>query len=98
MERPAMVLLKTSFDPRWRVTVDGNPAEPQMIAPSFVGVTVPSGRHRVTFTYEPFPRYDVLLLLGAAALLGLAYADRRRLLRASKDGATPPEVGPRVGA
>lgn len=86
LERPAMVLLKTSFDPRWQVRVDGEPAAPQMIAPSFVGVTVPSGRHAVAFVYEPFPRYDVLLLLGGATLLGLVYAERLRLRRRTSSG------------
>jgi hypothetical protein len=81
LERPAMVLVKTSFDPRWQVSVDGEPAEPEMIAPSFVGVAVPPGRHAVAFVYEPFPRYDVLLLLGGVTLVGLLYAERRRLLR-----------------
>jgi hypothetical protein len=71
-ERPAMVMLKASFDPRWQVTVDGIPVEPEMIAPSFVGRTVPAGEHVVRFTYEPFPRYDLLLLVGATTLVGIA--------------------------
>ncbi len=70
-DRPSMVMLKTSFDPRWQVTVDGETAEPEMIAPSFVGASVPAGEHTVTFTYEPFPRYDVMLLIGAVTLLFL---------------------------
>ncbi|HEY8114904.1 MAG TPA: hypothetical protein VIH70_00670, partial [Actinomycetota bacterium] len=69
--RPAMVMLKASFDPRWQVTVDGTALAPEMIAPSFVGRTVPAGRHVVRFVYEPFPRYDILLTLGALTLLGL---------------------------
>jgi len=89
-DRPVMLVLKASFDPRWQVTVDGGPAEPQMIAPSFVGRTVPAGEHTVVFTYEPFPRYDVLLLLGAATLAALAFGPgwlegrrRRRLEQAA---------------
>ena len=82
LERPGMVVLKTSFDPRWQVTIDGEPAEPQMIAPSFVGRAVPAGRHEVVFSYEPFPRYDALLLIGAltfiALLLGPGWLRRRR--------------------
>ena len=54
------------------VTVDGIPVEPEMIAPSFVGRTVPAGEHVIRFVYEPFPRYDLLLLFGAATLVGLA--------------------------
>jgi hypothetical protein len=76
-----MVMLKASFDPRWQVTVDGIPVEPEMIAPSFVGRTVAAGEHVVRFVYEPFPRYDLLLLLGAATLVGLAVLPGRRSRR-----------------
>jgi hypothetical protein len=72
LDRPAMVMLKTSFDPRWQVRVDGVAVEPQMIAPSFVGRVVPAGRHVVRFEYVPYPRYDLLLLVGAATLAVLA--------------------------
>jgi hypothetical protein len=82
-DRPAMVMLKASFDPRWQVSVDGIAAAPEMIAPSFVGRTVPAGRHVVRFVYEPFPRYDLLLTLGAVTLLGLALLPGRIARRRS---------------
>ena len=41
--RPAVVMLKATYHPRWKVTVDGKPAKTQMLAPSFVGVAVPAG-------------------------------------------------------
>jgi hypothetical protein len=69
--RPAMVVLKSSFDPRWQVIVDGVPLGPQMVAPSFVGRTVPPGLHTLVFRYQPFPSYDVLLSIGALAFLVL---------------------------
>jgi hypothetical protein len=97
MTREAAVMLKTSFDPRWQVTVDGEPADPFMIAPSFVAVLVPPGEHRVSFTYEPFPRYDVMLLVGALAL-GLLFAGPS-YLRRRRDHATarePAGDGPRA--
>jgi hypothetical protein len=104
MERPAMVVLKTSFDPRWRVTIDGVPAEPQVIAPSFVGRAVPAGRHRVVFTYEPFPRYDLLLLLAPIVLVALALGPRyvgRRTRPSDPEspvaGSETEDVGPPLG-
>jgi Gpi18-like mannosyltransferase len=71
-ERPAIVVLKSSFDPRWTATVDGSPAEPMMIAPSLVGVDVPAGQHTVAFRYEPYDRYPLLGGIGLVALLTLA--------------------------
>jgi hypothetical protein len=75
--RPAAVILKASFDNRWRVTVDGEEVEPQMFAPSLVGRSVPAGLHDVSFEYVPFPRYDALLGIGVATFLALAFFSRR---------------------
>jgi hypothetical protein len=93
-DRPSFVMLKTSFDPRWQVTLDGEPVDPEMIAPSFVGMSVPAGEHVVTFEYEPFPRYDVLLLLGALTVFGLWFVPRwLRRRRAARPAAAPGEPG-----
>jgi len=69
--RAAVVLLRSSYDPRWKVLVDGVAVEPQMIAPSFVGVAVSPGTHAVLFHYQPYPRYPLLFGLGAMTLVGL---------------------------
>jgi hypothetical protein len=98
MRRPAAVILKASFDNRWRVTVDGRAVDAQMFAPSLVGRIVPPGRHEVTFEYVPFPRYDLLLLVGAATFALLRLGPSRlarvggsteRLSR--REGETEPE-------
>jgi hypothetical protein len=75
-ERTAMVALKASFDPRWRVTVDGKSEPPQMIGPSFVGREVPAGIHTVVFQYRPYSHYLLLWVVGALALLALALGPR----------------------
>jgi hypothetical protein len=106
--RPAVVMLKTTFEPRWRVTVDGVEVPPQMIAPSFVARTVPAGRHSIEFRYVPFPAYPQLLALGLLTLAGLQFGPRlwrrfggRLLIRLEKwaaeqgDGdGPPPPTGP----
>jgi hypothetical protein len=91
MDRPAAVILKASFDNRWRVTLDGRELEPQMFAPTFVGRLVPPGRHEIAFEYVPFPRYDLLLLIGAATFVALLIAQRRR--GASPAAAEMPSAG-----
>jgi hypothetical protein len=84
-DRPAMVILKASFDPRWQVIVDGVPLAPQMVAPSFVGRTIPAGSHSIVFRYKPFPFYDVLFPMGVLAFLSLWFGPgwwaRRRSAR-----------------
>ncbi len=93
-DRPAFVLLKASFDPRWQVTVDGVPVEPEMIAPSFVGHGVAPGEHVVRFVYEPFPRYDLLLLVGGLCLVGLAVVPRWLARRRAGPARTHPGTVP----
>lgn len=77
LSRPGVVMLKASFDPNWRATVDGKPVETQMLAPSFVGVPVPAGQHTIEFKYQSFKWTWVLVLFGALALIALAIVPRR---------------------
>src|SRR5215211_5005123 len=79
--RPAVALLKATYDRRWHATVDGLPAKAEMMAPSLVGVEIPAGRHVVEFKYEPYGAYPLLLTLGALTLLALALFPRRDDLR-----------------
>jgi len=94
--RAAVVMLKTTFEPRWHVTVDGVDVPPQMIAPDFVGRTVPPGRHTISFRYVPFPDYPQLLTLGVLALVGLQFAPaaaepaRRRFRQVFKEWSSRP--------
>jgi Bacterial membrane protein YfhO len=70
--RPSWVMLKESYYPRWTATVDGKPVQPQMLAPSFVGVPVPAGTHLVVFKYRPRSSYPLLFALSAFVLLAFA--------------------------
>jgi cytochrome c-type biogenesis protein CcmH/NrfG len=79
--RPTVVLLKTTYDPGWQVTVDGVSVQPIMVAPSFVGVNVAPGRHSVVFRFVPYPYYPLLLALGLITLLALILVPRRMAMR-----------------
>jgi len=67
--RAAAVVLKATYDPRWHVTVDGNAVTPYMVAPGFVAVSVPPGRHSVVFEYVAYSHYPLLLAIGGLTLL-----------------------------
>lgn len=69
-DRPAVVLLKASFDPGWQVFVDGARRPPVMVAPSFVGVDIPAGSHTVLFQYRSYTSYPALFLVSGLVLVG----------------------------
>lgn len=71
--RPAAVVLKATYDPRWHVTVDGQAASTYMVVPGFVAVTVGPGRHTVVFQYIAYSQYPLLLAAGILALLALGF-------------------------
>jgi hypothetical protein len=74
----AAVVLKVSFDPGWRVTVDGSPTRAYMVSPALVAVTVGPGMHTVDFSYDGYHWYPELFGLGLVVLLLLVIDTTRR--------------------
>jgi hypothetical protein len=68
---PSVLLLNDKYDPNWRVTVDGKPAE--LLCCNFLmrGVQVPPGQHTVEFDFsQPSkPLYVTLLAMSIGVLL-----------------------------
>jgi hypothetical protein len=96
--RPAVVMLKATYHPRWKVTVDGKPAKTEMIAPSFVGVRVPAGQHTVEFEYVPYPDYWLLFLVGFLTLVALAVVPRWWARRRAGRSDPDPDLGSGSGS
>ena len=73
LERPAAVVLKSTFTPGWQAFIDGRRAPTQYVGPAFVGVNVSAGDHIITFRYQPRAATWTWLLLGwgTAALIVL---------------------------
>jgi hypothetical protein len=95
--RTAAVVLRASFDPGWTVTVDGQAQQPYMIAPALVAVTVPPGRHVVSFTYQGFGGYPWLFLLALLTALTLTPLPRtleRRIHHRSRARHSEVEASP----
>jgi hypothetical protein len=72
------VLLSASFDPGWRVTVDGRPASTVELAPAVVGVTVGPGSHVVEFHYQGFSGAAPLWAVSVFGLVAIGLWCRRR--------------------
>jgi hypothetical protein len=58
-----MVILKQTYHPNWKVTVDGKPITPVITFPFFIGIPVTAGTHHIVASYRPSP-VKVLLLWG----------------------------------
>lgn len=77
----ATVVVKASYHPNWRATIDGRDARTLQVSPSFLAVTVPAGLHFVEVTYSPSPQKVPLAWLGLVTGTGVAILASRRTLR-----------------
>lgn len=72
------MILKQSFHPNWRATIDGKPVSTLTVFPFYLAALVPSGppggeasTHEVVFSYEPSRLKIALLVLELTALVSL---------------------------
>jgi hypothetical protein len=75
--RPAIVVLSSSFDPGWTAEVDGHLEPTVAMAPALVGVRVPAGVSRVRFVYVGFSGYPILAIGSLCGLTMLWLLGRR---------------------
>jgi hypothetical protein len=66
---PGMLVLSELDYPGWQVTLDGKPAKVVKIGGLLRGVSVPAGRHQVTFTFIPVLYFLGMGLFVAACIL-----------------------------
>jgi hypothetical protein len=77
VERESILMLKTTYHPNWRTTVDGAEAESLMLMPGFMGVQLPPGEHEVIMEYRSRGLRKVLLALGFLSLVSIAIWEKR---------------------
>lgn len=75
---PAALVIKITYHPQWRVTIDGVEAHTFMVSPSYLAVQIAPGAHRVIAEYESSAVKKVLMVIGLAGLI-VACAWRRRI-------------------
>jgi hypothetical protein len=92
----AVVLVRTAYDPGWRATVDGRPAEVVPADGFLQGIPVPAGVHTVVVSYRDDAVFDGLwwsaiawAALLAALLIALAL-EWRAVARSTAPSSTPP--------
>ena len=69
LPREGFVVLRDSYDPSWRASVDGVPAVVGRANALYRAVRVPAGRHVVRFTYRPRIMMVGLIVSGVTVLL-----------------------------
>jgi hypothetical protein len=77
VKRDSMLLLKATYHPNWRATVDGVKTDTVMLMPSFVGVRLPPGDHNVRIEYRPRRLRMILLVLGLLTLPMIWLGEKR---------------------
>ena len=77
LSRTGYVVLVDAWDPAWRATVDGRPAELLRANVAFRAVAVSAGRHRIEMRYRPVTLPWGLVITGMALAAGGAVAGRR---------------------
>ncbi|HEV8534131.1 MAG TPA: hypothetical protein VGR87_00190 [Candidatus Limnocylindria bacterium] len=80
------LVLKVTYHPNWRVTVDGQDAPAFMVSPSFVGVALPPGDHFVTAEYRSTPMKTPLFVLGLFVAAGVVLFSAAPRLEARAPG------------
>ena len=70
------LVIKSTYHPNWRVTVDGQAQATYMVSPSYIGVDVPAGTHTVYAEYRSSSVRTVLLVVGTLTLLGVLLGGR----------------------
>jgi hypothetical protein len=81
--RPAELVLTDLHFPGWKATLNGRPADVHRVNYLQRGTTLPPGRHRVEFRYEPTSwRVGwIVSVVALAALLAVVALEGRRALR-----------------
>lgn len=78
--RSCTALFRMSFHPGWQARLDGQPVATMMLAPSYLGVAVPPGKHRLTLGYRA-PAWGSWLLAFGCLVLVAAFLIERRLVQ-----------------
>ena len=76
---PTTFVIRESWHPRWRATLDGAPIRLRRVSPDFLAVDAPPGHHHLTVRFaRPWWTWASWLLWPLAALAAALWARRTR--------------------
>lgn len=87
------MVIKVTYHPNWRVTVDGGEVATFMASPSLLAFALPAGEHFIVAEYRSTPVKGPLLVLAGLVLTACAGAGLRRPLRAKWSSWGPGRYG-----
>jgi hypothetical protein len=96
-KQAATLVLKMTYNPNWKVEVDGQEQATFMVSPSFIGVELPAGQHFIHAEYRSQPLKTYLLIFGLLALALIGLAEWRRKQLASLGGRLATSLRGRLG-
>ncbi len=73
-----LLILKQSYAPGWKATIDGLPVDTMNVFPFFVAVRIPDGTHEVVFSYQPGTLKIFLLVMTLLVTAFLLFSYLRR--------------------
>jgi len=65
----ALGILRTSFHPRWEVTLNGAKVQPLWVGPGFLGVQLPKGESHIEVNFPTDPLRSLLFVVGGVTLI-----------------------------
>ncbi len=77
LDSESVVVVKTTYHPKWSATIDGRHADTFMVSPSYIGLLVPAGIHRIRVEYRSGALKNVLLAISIATVAGAIVARRK---------------------
>jgi hypothetical protein len=95
--RPDRLVIRETWDPGWRASIDGSPSEIQAKNGVFLSVVVPKGNHQLILSYDPAEvRLGLAISLSSLVLVILVLTEIRLLwipgieLARGLEGTEPP--------
>jgi hypothetical protein len=88
-----LLVIADSYDPNWRLTIDGAPATVERVNGDFLGCVVEGGEHDVAFVFRPacIGRGRLLSLAGLGVAVLIAAVSSLQMLSRSRRAAGAPD-------